>query len=158
MQSQQTAKLDKYIIFQVASYWYVILVSEILKIVNCPSPKDGGMIDLGMVQLGPHTVRLLNLHQIFEITDVEIPAHPFLIVLQSPNHGLWGITLDGTPDLIELTPETLNPVSLTGELTTQSPCISHVGVLAGATGNRTLLRLDVKALIQRHGEPQLASV
>lgn len=154
MQSHRSPEPEKYIIFQLVSYWYVIPVAEILKIVNCPSPKNGGIVDLGMVQLGPHTVQLLNLHQIFEIDGNTTPSYGFLVVLKFQDHGLWGITLNATPDLIELPSDTLNPVSLTGELTAQSPCISHVGIVSEETGNRTLLRLDVKALIQRHGKPQ----
>ncbi|MBT9312000.1 chemotaxis protein CheW [Leptothoe kymatousa] len=138
---------EKYIIFQVASYWYVLPVTEILKIVNCPSPSQGGMVDLGMVQLGPHTVQLLNLHRLLDINSSAAATYGFLVVLRTQS-GLWGIPLEQTPDLIELSPVTLKPVALGGERF-QSSAISHVGLLEEQAGQRTLLRLDVNALVQQ---------
>ncbi|MGD1856770.1 MAG: chemotaxis protein CheW [Leptolyngbyaceae cyanobacterium] len=143
-------ELSKYVSFQIANYWYVIPVDEILKIVNCPSPNQGGVVGLGVVQLGPHTIQLLDLYQIFGLPPQTNAGNPaFLIVLQNKNNQLWGVALETPPDLIELLPTVLKPVSLTERFTPQTPWISHVGVATEQQSQRTFLQLDLQALLQQ---------
>ena len=58
-------EIGKFITFEVANYWFALPMEAVLKIVNCPPPSQGGTVGIGLVQLGSHTVRLLNLHQEF---------------------------------------------------------------------------------------------
>lgn len=150
MYSESFSKFEKYITFPLMSYWCVVPVTEILKIVNCPSPNQGGMIEFGVVRLGPHTVQLLDLYQIFEgepRPKTSISSR-FLIVLQPKNAVLHGILLETPPDLIELPLTVLKPVSL-DENTAQSPLISHVGVFSRQDDKRTFLQLDFAMILQQ---------
>ncbi|MEM1239185.1 MAG: chemotaxis protein CheW [Cyanobacteria bacterium P01_H01_bin.26] len=154
MNSGHISETRKFITFQISSYWYVIPMAAVLKIVNCPPKHEGGLVGFGVVQIGPHTIQLLNLHRIFEPdANTQLPEEaPFLVVLQSQENKLWGITLDAPPDLIDLPLAALKPVSLDEHFKLQSPWISHVGVIDSQAGKRTLLRLDMKAIFQQNVE------
>lgn len=163
MRSESFPKYQKYITFPLANYWCVVPVAEILKIVNCPSFEQGGVVELGVVQLGPHTIQLLDLYQLFEgatRTKTSTPS-TCLIVLQAKNKALWGILLETLPDLIELLPTDLKPVSLDEHFTTHSPWISHVGVLSKSDDSRTFLQLDLMSMLQQsletHQRPRLTT-
>lgn len=151
MHSDHSPDLKKYISFQVASYWYVIPVTEILKVVNCPPPSQGGVVGLGVVQLGSHTVQLLDLYQLFEGDSASSATlkSTYLVVLQRQESTLWGITLGTPPDLIELPASDLKPVTLANHATPQNPWISHVGVVVEQTHKRTYLQLNLEALLQQ---------
>ncbi|MEM7065159.1 MAG: chemotaxis protein CheW [Cyanobacteria bacterium P01_B01_bin.77] len=142
--------MKKYISFQVASYWYVIPVTEILKVVNCPPPSQGGVVGLGVVQLGPHTIQLLDLEQLFgsEAIARENLKSTYLVVLQRQENTLWGIALGAPPDLVELSSAVLKPFALAEHGTSQNPWISHVGVISEQTCKRTYLQLDLDTLLQ----------
>lgn len=150
MHSDPSPDLKKYISFQVASYWYVIPVTEILKVVNCPPPSQGGVVGLGVVQLGPHTIQLLDLEQIFGgDATTRATLKSTLVVLQHQGNTLWGIALGTAPDLVELPSAALKPVTLADHGTSQNPWISHVGVIQGQTCKQTYLQLDLETLLHK---------
>lgn len=151
MNSDHSSDIKKYISFQVASYWYVIPVTEILKVVNCPPPSQGGVVGLGVVQLGPHTVQLLDLEQIFGGAPAAKAAleTAYLVVLHRRKSALWGIGLGTPPDLVELPSTALTPVSFAEQSVSQNPWISHVGVITEQTCDRTYLQLNLETLLQQ---------
>ena len=160
MDTKHYRELSKYVTFQVASYWYVIPVTEILKIVNCPPPSQGGMVGLGLVQLGPHTIQLVDLNQIFEheLTNTVSITPSFLIVLHQQENTLWGIALDTPPDLIELSSNDLKPVSLAEHSAPQSPWITHVGVVNKQNSEQAFLQLDLRALFRHKVKQSVSSL
>lgn len=144
-----TPEIEKFITFEVAGYWFVLPMAVTLRIVNCPPPSQGGTVGLGLVQLGPHIIRLLNLHQEFGHSPEAIPTQaPFLIVVRNPQKELWGIALDVPPDLIELPLKIFKPVSLEPPFDHKTNWISHMAVVAEQEHTRTLLLLDVHAIFQ----------
>ncbi|MGD1952719.1 MAG: chemotaxis protein CheW [Leptolyngbyaceae cyanobacterium] len=147
----KTPEIGKFITFEVAGYWFVLPVTAILKIVNCPPPSQGGTIDIGLVQLGSHTIRLLNLHRELSYTAKVKTAPsgnaPFLVVVQDPQKELWGITLNAPPDLVELPLTLFKPVALETPFDHKTNWISHMAIESGS--DRTLLLLDVHAIFQQ---------
>lgn len=154
MNSSYQSELKKYITFQIASYWYVIPTSAVLKILHCPPVTEGKVIDLGIIQLGPHTIRLIDINQIFEHNkEHTISKEPlFLLVFRYQENTFFGITLSAPPDLIDLTPNILKSVSLQNRFNFHNPWISHVGVTTIEDDNRTLLELDLERIFQQELE------
>lgn len=148
-----TPEIEKFITFEVANYWFVLPMAAILKIVNCPPPSQGGTVGIGLVQLGSHTIRLLNLYR--EVGKSAAVDHaPFLVVIRNPQKELWGITLDEPPDLVELPLSIFKPVSLETPFDHKTNWISHMALVSDQECDRTLLLLDVHAVFQHTiGQP-----
>ena len=143
-----TAEIEKFIIFNVADYWFLLPVTAILRIVNCPPVTQGGTVGIGLVQLGSHTIRLLNLYpEVGHGAAVPSPDHaPFLVVVRNPQKELWGIALKQPPDLIELPLTVFKPVALETPFDHKTNWISHMAVVSEKESDRTLLLLDVHAM------------
>ncbi|ESA32712.1 chemotaxis signal transduction protein [Leptolyngbya sp. Heron Island J] len=148
-----TAETGKFIIFDVADYWFLLPVTAILRIVNCPPATQGGTVGIGLVQLGSHTIRLVNLYQ--EVGHVSAPDYaPFLVVVRNPQKELWGIALEQPPDLIELPLTIFKPVALETPFDHKTNWISHMAIVSEKESDRTLLLLDVHAVFQHSiGQP-----
>ncbi|MEO1403420.1 MAG: chemotaxis protein CheW [Cyanobacteria bacterium J06635_1] len=146
-----TSKIAKFITFKVADHWFALPMAMVLKIVNCPPPDQGGLVALCMVRLGAHTVQLLDLRKIFGLeTDATPPGQAsFLLVLQNTQKALWGIALNTPPDLIELPLDTFQSVSADRCFVSRNQWISHTAVISEQKTHRTLLRLDLKAVLEK---------
>lgn len=161
MVNNSLPKTQKYIIFKIHSYWYVISTAAVIKIVNCPPASTVETANIGIVQLGPHTIQLLDLDQMTnsDTSQKESAVKPFLIVLKSNTNKFFGIALKSPPDLIDLPSNVLTPVSLEKSFNPKNPWISHVGVINKDDDSRTLLQLDLeKILEQRLDESNLNSI
>jgi len=62
MRNESTV-VDKFIVFKIADCLLGLPMSDVLKVVTCPPVENGGMKAMGLVQLGRHTIRVLDLHQ-----------------------------------------------------------------------------------------------
>ena len=146
----KTSTIIKLVTFKIADYWMALPMKAILKIVNCPSPNQGGITPLGIVQLGSHTIHLLDLNSVFCFdTYATSPQSPqFLLVLCGIQNRLWGIALESPPDLIELPISEFQAISTDSRFASKKRWISHVAVLAEQEISRTLLLLDLKAALQ----------
>ena len=152
-------EIGKFITFEVANYWFALPMEAVLKIVNCPPPSQGGTVGIGLVQLGSHTVRLLNLHQEFGHSTEALPQQAaFLIVVRNFQKELWGIALDTPPDLIELPLNTFKPVALEPPFDHKSNWISHMAIIAEKDITHTLLLLDEHVVFQHRIEQPAANV
>ncbi|MEM9905864.1 MAG: chemotaxis protein CheW [Cyanobacteria bacterium P01_D01_bin.44] len=148
---KNTAKIERFITFKVADHWFALPLGNVLKVVNCPPSDQGGLITLGMVKLGAHTIQLLDLSKIFGLrADVAAPSKAsFLLVLRSTQKTLWGIALETPPDLLELPLTALQPVSADDRFVSRCPWISHMAVVSAQGGSRTLSRLDLTAVLEK---------
>lgn len=145
------SQVTKSITFNIAGYWFALPMASVLKIVNCPPADQGGIVDLGMVQLGSHTIQLLDLHRTFGLGRNAIRPTPtlFLLVLRNAQNELWGIALDAPPDLIDLPNTAVQSASTDARFTPKKPWISHIAILSEQDITRTLLLLDLQAIFQR---------
>ena len=142
------SKIIKFITFKVADYWFSLPIAAVLKIVNCPPPEKGGIITLGVVQLGSHTIQLLDLYSMFDLdADAKTPNQlSFLLVLRNTQKKLWGIALDTPPDLIELPLSNFQAVPQNKYFATKRQWVSHIAVVSEQGINCTLLLLNLKSL------------
>ncbi|NEQ51577.1 MAG: chemotaxis protein CheW [Leptolyngbya sp. SIO3F4] len=145
-----TSKSIKLVTFKIASHWFALPMANVLKIVNCPSPSKGSVILFGVVQLGNHTIQLLDLYGTFGLgTNAKPPVQPqFLLVLRMHKKTLWGIVLEAPPDLIELPLDLLKSISVDQRFVPRKQWISHIAVVSEQTIKRTLLLLDLKAVFK----------
>ncbi|MEM6252445.1 MAG: chemotaxis protein CheW [Cyanobacteria bacterium P01_D01_bin.156] len=148
--SVETSKIVKFITFKVADYWFVLPMKAIQKIVHCPPANEGGLTQLGMVQLGCHTVQLLDLYSVFGLGVAgKLPeSTPFLLVLRGIQNTFWGIALESPPDLVELPLSEFQTVSANQRFVPKKQWISHIAILSEAKISRTLLFLDLQAVFQ----------
>ncbi|MBE9065817.1 chemotaxis protein CheW [Leptolyngbya cf. ectocarpi LEGE 11479] len=148
-----TLAIAKFITFKVADYWFALPMEAVLKVVNCPSRDQGGIVSLGIVQLSIHTIQLLDLHGVFGLGTTSPPRQlPFLLVLRDANNKLWGITLESPPDLMELPLATFHSVTVDRRFIPKKQWISHIAIPSEQDG-RTLLLLDLQAVF-RHETKQ----
>lgn len=148
----KTNKSCKYIIFKTADYLFALPSENILKVVATPPPSQGGMVSMGLVQLGQYSIRVLNLLALLSLEAHDSEAHtaavqnpPFLMVLKNTDETLWGIAVHEPPELMDIAGQTLNLVPPERRLFGTLQGVSHVGTCD--LGDRhTLLILDLPAL------------
>ena len=147
------SKIAKMITFKIADHWFALPMAAVLKIVNCPPVDQGGIVNLGMVQLGAHTIHLLDLHSTFGLgsAPLALTQTPFLLVLRGSQKKLWGIVLEAPPDLIDLPNTLFKSVSTDKRFSPKKQWISHIAVISKQDISRTLLLLDLKAVFQQIG-------
>lgn len=93
----EDSKVGKFIVLKIADYLLALPISDVLKVVNCSAVADRGLRTLGVVQLGHHMIRILDLH-LPELPDNQ----PFLVITRNLKGELWGIAVDEPPNLLEL--------------------------------------------------------
>ena len=144
------SKIAKMITFKIADHWFALPMAAVLKIVNCPPVDQGGIVNLGMVQLGAHTIHLLDLYSTFGLGSAPsaLTQTPFLLVLRGSQKKLWGIVLEAPPDLIDLPNTLFKSVSTDKRFSPKKQWISHIAVISKQDISRTLLFLDLKAVFQ----------
>ncbi|MEL6334949.1 MAG: chemotaxis protein CheW [Cyanobacteria bacterium J06626_26] len=137
---KKISKIAKIITFKIADHWFALPMATVLKIVNCPPVDQGGIVNLGMVQLGSHTIHLLDLYSTFGLgaDPSALTQTPFLLVLRGSQKKLWGIVLEAPPDLIDLPNTLFKSVSTDKRFTPKKQWISHIAVISKQDISRTL--------------------
>ena len=155
-----TGQTNKYITFKMADYLFALPSEDILKIVATPSPSQGGMVSMGLVQLEQYSIQTLNLPKLLglnqtsaqaeldELTDAGSAQNPpFLMVMQNADKDLWGIAVDEPPDLMDVPNYALKPVPPEKRLTRTLRWVSHVVTYDLGGERHTLLVLDIAVLL-----------
>ncbi len=65
------AEVTKYITFKLTDYLFALPSEKILKVVATPSPQQGGLISLGLVQLEQYSIQILDLPQLLALDTVQ---------------------------------------------------------------------------------------
>ena len=63
------AEVTQYITFKLADYFLALPSQKILKIVATPPPQQGGLVDIGLVQLGQHSIQILDLSKLLGLKE-----------------------------------------------------------------------------------------
>ncbi len=155
-----TGQTNKYITFKMADYLFALPSEDILKIVATPSPSQGGMVSMGLVQLEQYSIQTLNLPKLLglqqasaqdeldELTEAGSAQNPpFLMVMQNADKDLWGIAVDEPPDLMDVPKYALKPVPPEKRLTRTLRWVSHVVTYDLGGDRHTLLILDIAVLL-----------
>jgi len=145
--NQLTTKIDKFIVFKIADYLLALPMSDVLKVVNFP-PGSNHLGAMGLVQLGRHTIRVLDLHQQLSSGEVSSVANnlPFLIIIRHSQGELCGIAVDDTPNLMEFPLELMRSVPQSFGQSSILEMVSHTLVLSEEEVTTTIFLLDVKQL------------
>jgi chemotaxis signal transduction protein len=170
--SPQNSRADQYITFKLADYLFALPSEKILKIVATPSPSQGGMVSMGLVQLEQYSIQIIDLIKLLNLkkqdiasvvkqpikavrlTDVDAPKNPpFLIVLQDNDQALWGIAVEEPPDLMAVPKYALKPVPAEKRLTRALRWVSHVVTYDLGGDRHTLLLLDMTVLLSSDQSP-----
>ncbi|MEL6816063.1 MAG: hypothetical protein AAFP03_14835 [Cyanobacteria bacterium J06598_3] len=162
----------QYITFKLADYLFALRSLEILKIVETPPPSQGGLVQMGMVQLGPYSIQIIDLPALLSLKGKASknkpgvsPAHPpnnqrkepnpeqpeqsppFLMILQNAEQDLWGIALHEPPDLMEVPDYALKPVPSHQRSTRALRWVSHIVSYDLNSNRHSLLILDLSTVL-----------
>jgi len=150
----------QHITFRFNDYLFALPSQDVLRVVATPSPEQGGFIAMGMVQLGPYSIQILDLAVLLELKQTEKAAvaqredtdenPPFLLVLkgtaQTDEKRFWGIALQAPPDLMDVPLYALKPVPAHQRLTPSLKWISHIVSYDLDSQRRSLLILDLSLI------------
>ncbi|MEN8443705.1 MAG: hypothetical protein ABG776_01710 [Cyanobacteria bacterium J06555_13] len=168
-------EITQYITFKLSGYLFALPTREVLRIVATPPPSQGGLIKMGMVQLGPYSIEMIDLPSLLALKDSPKDKHsawpsvassralenrkqtiakeashqnpPFLIVLQNAEKDLWGIAVYEPPDLMEVPDYALKPVPSQHRLTRALRWVSHVVSYDLNSDRHSLLILDLSIIL-----------
>ncbi|MGB7249636.1 MAG: chemotaxis protein CheW [Phormidesmis sp.] len=160
-----TVESTKYITFKLANYSFALPSKEILKIVETPSPSQGGMVSMGLVQLAQYSIQIVDLPKLLALNTSEqrlltspeslpenspesLPENPpFLVVFQNAIGELWGIAVHEPPDLMDIPSYALKAVPPEKRLTKTLRWISHMVTYSLGSDRHILLLLDWQLLL-----------
>ena len=160
----------QYLTFKVSGYLMALPGQEILRIVATPPPNQGGLVKMGLVQLGQYSIQIINLSELLEIEPIDnsvsqLAGHPsnpypnqphqakfnqnppFLMVLQNADKDLWGIALQEPPDLMEIPNYALKPIPPKQRQTRALRWVSHIVTYDLESDRQSLPILDLSELI-----------
>ncbi|MGC1309422.1 MAG: chemotaxis protein CheW [Phormidesmis sp.] len=75
---EAAAKVTQYITFELSDYLFALPSQKILKIVATPSPKQGGLVSMGLVQLAQYSIQILDLPRILGLKPAKKSDRPSL--------------------------------------------------------------------------------
>jgi len=167
------SNVGKFIVFQIADYFFALPIQDVLKVLNCPSEVRGNLRSMGLVQMGRHLIRVWDWHEELaslgspqpllvnsnatELVPTGIfPTPPvkqtFLVITRDYQRDLCGIAVDEPPNLVEL------PLELTQRLPESQhqsgvfEMVSHAAVLSSEALTTTIFILDV----ERFNKPMIS--
>lgn len=157
----QDSEKQKFIAFPVADHSVALPLGSVLRVLrHSPENNDDELSRMGLLQIGRHVIRALNLNQ--WLTSVpSAPAsgsQPYVIIVRSPQQEPFGIWADGLPDLVELSPDVLR--SLPPSVNASSnflELISHTAVIPHAEGNQTIFLLNIARALNARA-PEVAAL
>ncbi len=147
------SQVSKFIVFKIADYLLALPLSNVLKVVNyspvATQSATSLMRTMGVVQLGKHTIRVLNLHQYLSSAGLpQLPLkQPFLLIARVAMGELYGIWLEKPPNLLELHNETLRTIPKSERQSGTLEIISHTAVISENNVTTTIFLLDVQRLL-----------
>jgi purine-binding chemotaxis protein CheW len=144
------SSVEPFIIFRIAAYLFALPIGDVLQVVNYPAQVSHELSQLGMIQLGHHMIKVVDLHRFFNSEGFsQVPgSQSFLVITRDPQGEFCGIPVDEPPDLIEFSPEKLRSLSQDERQFGVAKLASHVIVLSWKEVSTTIFRLDLqRALI-----------
>jgi purine-binding chemotaxis protein CheW len=139
------SKVGKFIVFKIMDYLLALPIEEVLKVVNCSPVASSSIRTMGVVQLGRHMIRVLDLHQRFSISNLpQLPANQlFLVITRGSGEELCGIPVDEPPNLVELPLDIMRRLPKSQlESNRLLELVSHAAVLAQENVTTTIFLLD----------------
>lgn len=143
------AESGKFIVFTIAEYFLALPIFSVLKVVNYPLQGNDNLRAAGLVQIGQHTLVLLDLHQKLA-TSYAPPLtrnSPFLVVTQVVQGELCAIPVDEPPNLVELPKDTIQTLPKSYHQNGLLDLVSHVAVFSHEEETFTIFLLDMNRVL-----------
>ncbi|MGB7439438.1 MAG: chemotaxis protein CheW [Coleofasciculaceae cyanobacterium] len=139
---------EKFIVLKITDYLLALPVKEVVKVVNCSFQNDQGLRKMGLVQLGRHTIRVLDLSEKLSSDDRTQVAtnQPFLVVSCTSKGELWGIPVEEPPNLVEIIPENVRTLPQSENQSVLLELVSNVAIYPHEASGRTIFLLDVERI------------
>ena len=148
----QDSDAQKFIAFPVADRSLALPLRSVLRVLRHDADNHNHELNtLGLLQIGRHTIRVLNMHQWLTpaFSPQDAPPAPFLIVARSAEWEPFGIWADGLPDMVDLSPDVLRSLPPSaGILSSFLQLISHTAVVPQAGGTKTIFLLDIPQVLK----------
>jgi purine-binding chemotaxis protein CheW len=147
---QNQFQVQKFITFTVADYCLTLPIKAVLKVVTCPLQDHHKLRKMGLIQLGHHLIRVLDLHQYLDTEDVhQLPkSQSFLMITPISQTELCGILIYEPPDLLELPLEMMQPLSQSYYQSSLLEIVSHAIVVSQEKATKTIFLLDMQQVLK----------
>ena len=137
----------KFIVFNIADYFLAVPISVVLKVVNYPHINNNSNTTkktTELVQIGSHTIALLDLHQKLPSNDTpDVNIHtPFLLIAQL-YQGLCAIPLESPPNLVELSRDSIQALPNSFAHNDLLKAVSYGAVISDQENTFTIFILDI---------------
>ncbi|PMB53828.1 hypothetical protein CEN39_02320 [Fischerella thermalis CCMEE 5201] len=147
---QNQSKAEKFITFTVADYCLALPIKAVLKVVTCPVKDNHKLSKMGLIQIGRHVIRVLDLHQRLGIEDAHqlTKSQSFLLITSFYQAELCGILIYEPPDLLELPLEMMQPLSQSYYQSSLLEIVSHAIVVSQEKATKTIFLLDMQQVLK----------
>ncbi|MCX7596118.1 MAG: chemotaxis protein CheW [Fischerella sp.] len=148
------SKLEKFIVFTVADYRLALPIKAVLKVVTNPYAMNHKLSNIGLIQIGHHMIRVLDLHQQLSLKDWrQFPENlPFLVITPTSQGDLCGIPVCEPPDLIELPLATIRQVPQSYRQSGVLEIASHAIAISQEDITTTIFLLDIPQVLKRFNQ------
>ncbi|MEQ9669041.1 chemotaxis protein CheW [Coleofasciculus sp. G2-EDA-02] len=147
-------ELEKYIVFKISDCLMSLPMDNVLKVINTP-PTASGWNAMGLIQIGNHTIRIVDLHQQLNADRDSpslvstVPDHQsFLVITRPLARELCGIIVDEPPNLVELSPDMIHQLPQSNR---QLQMVSHAAIISDEEVTTTIFMLDLQQLLNPVG-------
>jgi len=141
-------ELEKLIVFAIANYHLALPIDQVLRVVNYPTETSKPLEKVGLIQLGRHAIRVVNLSQRLELSQgTHSTQFPFLMLIRGLNQELCGIPIPTPPDLIEISTEELQPLEWSPAASPLLATVSHAAVVNQENATLSILLLDLSRVL-----------
>ena len=142
------SQTEKFIVFKIIDYLFALPVGEVVKVVACSFQEDQGLRKMGLVQLGRHTIRILDLSEKLSLDSItQVKTHqPFLMVSCTNNGILWGIPVEEPPNLVEISPENIRTLPQSKNQLNLLNLVGNVATFPQEATEKTIFLLDVERI------------
>jgi purine-binding chemotaxis protein CheW len=141
------SKVSKFIVFKIADYHLSLPINEVLKVVNCSPMVSSGLKEMGVIQLGHHMIRVVDLHE--QLSSGQLLSNPpFLVITRGAGGELCGIPVEKPPNLVELPLEMMRTLPKSDQYGNPAlNLVSHAAVVSQENVTTTIFLLDVKRVL-----------
>lgn len=140
--------MGKFIVFKIADYYWALPISDVLKVVNSSTLIDKELRTMGIVQLGPHIIKIVDLQPLPSGNLSQLSnTRSFLVITRNSQGELCGIAVEEPPNLIELPLEMIRSLPKSDSYSQCFDLVSHAIVLPQEQGSITIFLLDMRRLV-----------
>lgn len=134
----------KFIVFKIADYFFALPISIVLKAINYPQLNNKDLNTTGLVQIGSHTLALLDLHQLLGDRTPHLDRNtPFLLIVQVVEGELCAIPVDEPPNLVELPNDSIRALPRSYDRNNLLDLVSYGAILSEEGKTFTIFLLDI---------------